>query len=212
MSTDKQVIYTAQQLVDNLLAEKGAFFIHEEGSPYLGLSLSLQKTLAKMRRGDGRTPSWRLKQMRVATKQDYEKLLLFCNHALIAAWYDSSIRMDRIDVFLEVPYNFRNYWNKTLPRAVIVGYKDWTIVVQYKVDKIIDWLHSIGKSHYTASELRKSIWAICQEQEKLDLYYEYASVGSILELYGCIVNDNKDKKKVLRKNKGRKIVDKPVAI
>ena len=210
MSTEKQVIYTAQQLIDNLLSTKGQYFLHPKGSVYLGLTLEQQRVLSKMRRGPGRVPTWRTKEMHAATKRDYEKLLLHCTETLIQAWHNPKERLDKIDVYVRLPFNWRAMYDKDIPRAVVLAYDDWSVTVSWKIDKIVDWLHSIGHSHYTASDLRKTIWAVLKEQEKLDLYYEYASVGSILELYGCIVNDNKDKKKVLRKNKGRKVTDKSV--
>lgn len=193
---------SAQTQLDQLLASRGEFFIHPEGSPYLGLTIEEQRVLSKLRRGDGRTPKWRLNEMRKATKQDYEKLLLACTEALVAAWHDPSIRLDRVDVYVRLPHNYRAYWDKNLPRPVILGYDDWTVFTRFKVDKLIDWLHSRGYSYYTASELRKSIWAVLQEQKRFDLYYDLATQTSILELYAEVINDVKEKK-VSRVLKGR---------
>lgn len=208
--SDKEPIYTAQQLIDNLLTTKGQHFLHPEGSCYLGLPLEQQKVLSKLRRGPGRTPKWRTDSMKPAGKKDYEKLLLHCTQVLINAWDDPTIRMDRIDIYVKLPFNWRLTYDSSIPRAVILAYDDWTVTVCWKIDRIVQWLYEKGYSHYTAAELRKSIWAILQEQSKLDLYYEYASTGSILELYSDIVNDNKGNKRVMRTNKGRKVADKSV--
>ena len=202
MCTDKEESYSAQQQLNNLLSTKGPTFIHSEDSVYYGLSLAEQKILAKMRRGPGKTPKWRTEMMRKATKQDYQRLLLACTEALVEAWHNPNIRLDRVDVYVEVPWNFRSYWSENLPRPVILGYRDWSVVVQFKVDKLIGWLYTNGHSPYNAAELRKSIWAILQEQQKLELYYDIAADQSIIELYGEIISDVKEKK-VARTLKGR---------
>lgn len=190
-----------QQIVNSLLVELGPFFIHPEGSPYLGLSLTEQKTLAKMRRPIGKVPKWRTKQMRKATKQDYEKLLLACTESLVHAWYNHNIRLDYVDVYVKLPFNFRAYWDKSFPKPFILGYDDWTITCSFRVNKVVDWLYEKGYSPYTATELRKSIWKITLEQERLDMFYEYAASQSIIELYSEIIDDTE--KKMDRKMHGR---------
>lgn len=191
-----------QQLVNALLVERGPYYIHPEGSPYLGLTLEEQKQLAKLRRPVGRVPKWITSKMRKATKSDYEKLLLACTEALVHAWYETTQRLDYVNVYMKVPFNFKTYYDKELPRCFIVGYDDWHIVVTWRVDKIVNWLYNKGYSPYTATELRKSIWAILLEQERLDFYYEVAANQSIIELYSDIIDDVKEKK-VVRVNKGR---------
>lgn len=191
-----------QQLVNALLVERGPFFVHPEGSPYLGLPLDQQKELAKMRRPVGRTPTWITDKMRKATKRDYEKLLLACTEALTHAWYNTSQRLDYVNIYVKVPYNYRTYYDKTLPRVFILGYDDWTITVSWRVDSIVDWLYNKGHSPYKAAELRKSVWALLLEQERLDFYYEYAADQSIIELYADIIDDVKNEK-IKRTFKGR---------
>jgi len=194
-----------QQIVNATLVERGPYFIHAEGSPYLGLSVEDQCELSKMRRPVGKMPKWKTSQMRVATKQDYEKLLLACTEALVNAWYDTNQRLDYVNIYVKLPFNFRSYWDKSLPRAFILGYDDWTITTSWRVNKIITWLYDNGHSMYTATELRKSIWKITQEQEKLDLYYDVASSQSIIELYGEIIDDAKTSKDVKGKGKRAKL-------
>lgn len=197
-----------QQVVNSVLVEKGAYFVHPEGSPYIGLSVAEQCELAKMRRPQGKTPWWRLKQLRKATKQDYEKLLLACTESLVNAWYNTDIRLDYINVYARLPFNFRTFWDKELPRPFILGYDDFDIIVSWRVNKIIDWLHSRGYSYYTSSELRKATWAILQEQEKFSLYYDVASNQSIIELYGETIDKVKEKKvsRVMKGRNGKRIV------
>lgn len=183
-----------QQLVNAILVDKGAFFIHEEGSPYLGLSLEEQKQLAKMRRPIGKVPKWRTSKMRSATKKDYEKLLLACTETLVHAWHDPNQRLDYVNVYVRLPFNWRKYSSPDLPKPFIVGYDDWTVVVSWRVNKIVDWLYEKGYSPYTAQELRKSIFAILHEQERFDFYYEYAATESIIELYSDVIEDTKQGK------------------
>jgi len=203
-----------QQIVNATLVDKGPYFLHPEGSPYLGLSLSDQCELAKIRRPVGKMPKWKTSQMRVATKQDYEKLLLACTEALVNAWYDTSQRLDYVNIYVKLPFNFRSYWDKSLPRAFILGYDDWNIVASWRVNKILDWLHSKGHSQYSSSELRKSIWAILLEQDKMELYYSVASQQSIIELYSDIIESNSDKKmnRSLHGRNKQKVVDNSVEV
>jgi len=179
-----------QQIVNATLVDKGPYFLHPEGSVYLGLSVTEQCELAKMRRPVGKMPKWKTSQMRVATKNDYEKLVLACTEALVHAWYDTSQRLDYVNVYVKLPFNFKSFYDKTLPRCFILGYEDFNIFVSWRVNRIIDWLYAKGYSHYDSQSLRKSMWGILQEQEKIQLYNDVAVDQSILELYSDIINSS----------------------
>lgn len=205
-----------QQVVNATLVDKGPYFLHPEGSVYLGLSVNEQCELAKMRRPVGKMPKWKTSQMRVATKNDYEKLVLACTEALVHAWYDTSQRLDYVNVYVKVPFNWRAKFSKDLPRAFVLAYDDWTVTISWRVNRILDWLHSKGYSQYSSSELRKSIWGILSEQDKLELYYDVASSQSILELYSEIIDDVKEGKAKGSKSRpvtmAKEVLDKSVKV
>lgn len=182
-----------QEFANNVLLDSGnPYLIHKEGSPYLGLPLYKQKVLAKIRRGGTRTKKHILKRMKKATKEDYTKLLLRCIETYIAAWEDSSKRLDRITVLLKLPFNFRKlYKNKEFPRVVIIGYEDWSVFVSVKVDSLVDYLYLKGNSPFNSKDMRKQLWSILQEQHRLNWYYEYAAPISIVECYSGIIEDAK---------------------
>lgn len=191
-----------QEVVNGILVEQGPYFFHAEGSPYLGLTVAEQQILAKLRRPVGRIPKWRLRQLRKATKKDYEKLLLACTEALVYAWHTDTVRLDRVSIYVKLPFNWRSRYDKSIPRAFICCYDDWTVTVSWRVDKLLNWLHEKGHSAFSSAQLRKHIWVTIQEQEKLELYYNVAADQSIIELYGELIGDA-ETGKVKRKDKGR---------
>jgi len=175
--------------IDSYL-EADPYRYHPSGSPYLGLSLLQQKALARIRRPKGRTPAGILKQLREPSKEDYEKLVLACAQALIFGG-DMAVdtRLDRITVDIELIYNYRRYFKKSFPRVFPVAYKDWSIICRFRVDRLLGWLHSEGHSKFTARQLRKQLWAIAAEQDRLNFVYDYGTNQSINEVYADIIGD-----------------------
>lgn len=194
-----------QRFANSALLESGnPYLIHKEGSPYLGLPLEKQKVLAKIRRGGTRTKKALLKRMRKATNEDYTAIMLKCIEALLVAWIDNTKRLDRVHIILRLPFNFRSrIANKDFPRITIIGYDDWTIVACVRVDNMVNYLYKQGKCPYDSRELRKNLWHIMHEQQRMLWFYEYAAPVSIVEEYFNIINNNKEPTD--RKNKGRKV-------
>lgn len=187
-----------------LLDSGNPYLFHEDGSPYLGLPLYKQKVLAKIRRGGTRTKKFIKKRMRKATKEDYVRLLLRCIEAYIHAWWDNSKRLDRITILMKIPFNFRSlYKNKDFPRVTIVAYDDWSVYVSVKADSIVNYLYTHGHCPFDSKTMRKSLWAILQEQRQLDFYYEHAAPISIVEKYAEIVGQTVEGKIVPRTQKGK---------
>lgn len=192
----------AQETVNKLLIRYGAYCFHEEGSPYVGLTTSEQRILASVRRPKGRTPKYVLAKMRKARKEDYTKILLSCTQALTWAWYNDDTRLDRINVFIHLPYNWRKYYDKTIPRGFPVAFYDWSVIMSWRVDKFMDWMYKAGHSTYDCKRLRKQIWALAKEQEKFAWYFKYAAPISIVELYDQTIQWG-ETAKIARKDKGR---------
>ncbi len=178
---------------------------HSRDSPYFGLTIAEQRALAIVRRPKGRTPRGITRRLRKADKNDYQKLVLACSEALIFGSDNlADIRMDRISLDIELIYNFRRYFSKTFPRVVPVAYKDWSVVVRFRVDKLLKWLHSEGHCLYTPQELRKQLWAMSQEVDKINFYHDVAADISLVELYSEIIGDAESGKIKPRTNKGRR--------
>ena len=146
---------------------KNRLYEHPEGSPYKGLTLEEQRVLSIIRRGKKKAPKAILRKMKKATKLDYGKILRHCVNALIEGSSDVDTRLDRIRVVLELPFNFRKTYSPDWPRGVILGYKDWSTIMQYKTDTLIDYLHSIGESTFDSKTLRKHLWEIRRDLDKL---------------------------------------------
>ena len=173
-----------QQIIDS----GNPFLFHDEGSVYLFKSLDKQRVLAKIRRGGTRTRKALLQRMRKANKGDYTSLLLKCIEALIMAWQDNTRRLDRIHILLKVPFNFRKLYSSSgFPRVIICAYCDWHTFVAVKVDSIVDWMYNLQQCPFTAKELRKQLWAVLQEEDKMKWLYSVAAPISICEGYVDIV-------------------------
>ena len=173
---------------------------HPQDSPYYGLPLEQQRLLSIIRRGAKKTPKAILRKLRKATKQDYENLVLACTEALVYGADDNvDVRLDRIRVYLRLYYKFRDYFSPDFPRATYEAYDDWSVVVSVKVDNLMKWLYNKGYSPYNARELRRELWAISAEQDKITQLYDIAASTSIIEGY-----DGAIKGAIERKDKGRR--------
>lgn len=173
---------------------------HPQDSPYYGLPLEQQRLLSIIRRGAKKTPKAILRRLRKATKQDYDNLVLACTEALVYGADDNvDVRLDRIKVELRLYYKFRDYFSPDFPRATYVAYDDWSVVVRYSVDTLMNWLYKKGYSPYNARELRRELWAITAEQDRLMYLYDVAASTSIIEGYDGVV-----KEAPARKDKGRR--------
>lgn len=140
---------------------------HPQGSPYHGLTLKEQKYLSKLRRGPGRVPNAIRKRWKKANKHTYAAIFKHCLAALLHAAESDDVRLDRVRVVLRIPFNFRFHFKKDFPRGVIVGYDDWNTYMQYLVDSLIDYLYKIGESVFDAKTLRKELWGLLRDQERL---------------------------------------------
>lgn len=140
---------------------------HPEGSPYKGLTLEEQRVLSSIRRGGRKAPKAILRKMKKATKLDYGKILRHCINAMIVGSENPNVRLDRIRVVLELPFNFRKTFSDAWPRGAVLGYTDWSVFMQYKIDGLIDYLHSIGESTFDSKTLRKHLWEIRRDLDKL---------------------------------------------
>lgn len=173
---------------------------HPKGSPYYGLSLEQQRLLSIIRRGAKKTPKAILRKLRKATKQDYDNIVLACTEALVYGADDSvEVRLDRIRVSLRLYYKFRDYFDPDFPRATYEAYDDWSTVVSFKVDTLMNWLYKKGYSPYNARELRTTLWAVSAEQDRMMYLYDVASAASIVEGYDGVL-----KGAPMRKDKGRR--------
>jgi hypothetical protein len=148
-------------------------YSHPEDSLYAGLTLDQQLFLSKKRRGKGRVPKSILKMWHKADKHLYADILKHCVDTLIHASEDYTIRLDRVYVRMRLPFNYRTKCNKDFPRPVIVGYDDWHIYCQFRVDPIVDYLYSIGHSTFDAKQLRRELWSIRNDFDKYLWYDQY---------------------------------------
>ena len=183
---------------------------HEEDSPYYGLCLQDQARLAKLRRGGVKPPKAVLRRLRPPAKEDYAKILVHCSKALLKAAeaYRDGERLDRVFVYVELYYNYRQYCHEGWPKGRSVAFDDWTVVNQYTADTLINYLHEVGHSHYTAKELRKELWAIRRETERLDWLDGYSVDICVQEAFEDIVqqaktdpNRNRKARRVYRRRK-----------
>jgi len=194
-----------QESVNAYLLERGnPYLFHEEGSPYLGLPLHKQKILARIQRGKHKLGKRKAERVGKASREDYLKLAQACVNAYVAAWQDNNTRLDRITILLKLPIYFRKFVKPDFPRVMIMAYKDWWVYVTIKADMLVNFLHRHGHFPYEAKTFRKELWAILQEQERLEWYYRYAAPISILEAHLDIVDEAKQGKILPRKDKGRK--------
>jgi hypothetical protein len=180
---------------------------HSKDSPYFGLSVKHQSWLAKKRRPKGPAPKYIKYSLREATPEDYQYILTCCTKMLILASQDHvDTRLDRIDIDLELIWNYRKRFPDDFPRGIVLAYDDWTIFVRFKVDKIINWLYNHGHSAYTSSQLRKNLWAmkVSENISELAFYDEFATYGSINQLFSTIIGDAESGSKVDRWGKGRR--------
>lgn len=168
---------------------KEPFRYHEEGSPYLGLSIKEQRILASIRRGGVKTPVHISRSQRKAVKQDYINLVYACVESLINRGWDETARNDRLKVEVRLPFNWGKYYDKTIPRAETMACDDYTVVVSWGVDKLLNWLHEKGHSPFKASEFRKALHNFYTREDQLDQYYQYATNESIVNLYSDIIAD-----------------------
>jgi len=141
---------------------------HDPSSIYHGLPLKKQLALSKLRRGTTKAPKTVTKHFHKANDNDYAMILLECVNCLIhqSEYAVSDVRLDRIKINLKLVFSYRRHFNKDWPRGVPMAYGDWWVVIQYNVDVLINYLHKIGKSSFTAAELRKNIWKIKAEQDR----------------------------------------------
>lgn len=195
-----------QEAINQILLDSGnPYLFHAKGSPYLGLPLHKQKILARIRRGGKTLGKRKAERVGKTTKDDYIRFAQACVSAYVKAWYDSNTRLDRITLMLKLPVYYRRFCKEDFPRVMILAYEDWWMYVSVKVDKMVDFLYKHGHFPYPAKEFRKEIWAILQETEKMEWYYQYAAPISILEAQCGIVKDAKEGRILPRKEKGRKI-------
>jgi len=179
---------------------------HEPTSIYFGLPLSKQLALSRFRRGFRKTPKAVTKHFHKANDHDYALLLNHCVTALIQqSEYEAEVRLDRIKIRLKLPFNYRSHYGKRggdrFPRpSRFLAYFDWHTLVEYNVDVIINYLHSIGKSAFTAKELRKFTWAVKAEQDRLDFLSDYSIPLCTAELYNEVVPRARDKNLKGRRN------------
>ena len=161
---------------------------HPEGSPYRGLPLHQQRMLAVLRRGGRKPPRAFMRSLHVATEEDYGKILAHCVQAMIQqSEAHVDMRMDRLRVRLKLVFTYRKHFGKQWPRGVPLAYYDWAVLIEYKVDAIIDYLHKIGQSTFNAKQLRKELWAIKAEQDRHDFLLDYCADVSIAEFYNYII-------------------------
>lgn len=191
-----------QEIVNKCLV-KDPYMFHKEGSPYLGLTVQEQRILAKVRRGARKPPKWWIDSLREATKRDFNNLFLHCVNTLVRDWLDDDIRLDRSKVFVKLPFSYRQKFKNKMPEANVFAHEDYTVVVGWKVEKVIDWLYSLGHSPFEAKDLKKYIWVVLREQEKLDFYNEIAADESIVGLYGELIEGAKSGVISRHKEKGR---------
>ena len=144
-------------------------------SPYYGLTVKEQLMLSKIRRGKKSTPMVLRRKWKKHVPYLYSSILKHAVETLLYAQASDTARLDRVFIYMRLPFNFRRYCRGVIPRPYPIGYDDFHIYVRFSCDKIIDYLHSIGESAYTAKELRKEIWAINREMDKL-LWLDEVSV------------------------------------
>ena len=175
--------------VDKLLEENPERY-HKSSSPYFGLTVKEQAVLARMRRPKGRLPKSIKGQFYQGGRADLQKILYACCQTII---YGSDLmadqRLDRLYIDIKLHYKWRRHFKKPLLPGVVVAHHDWSVVVRANVDKVIGWLYQKGESPFTAKELRKYLFAIANEQDKVLWYTEYAAPQSIVECYGEIIQD-----------------------
>ena len=166
-NTPKQsLLYFTQEFLDSL---------HEPDSIYRGLSIKEQLRLAKLRRGNRKPPAAVLRRLKKATDTDYGRILAHCTKAILAAFERSDLyRIDRVNIYLKLYFKYRLMFNKGWPKGRVVAADDWSVVIQYKADGIVDYLHKIGKSYYDAKSLRKAVHALRRESEHLDWLEDFS--------------------------------------
>lgn len=160
---------------------------HSPDSPYFNLSIQDQLTLAKIRRGPGRAPKRYTRLLKKADANTYAAIYKHCiNMLIVFSSSDSDVRLDRIKMRVKLPFNYRAYCDKDFPKPVVVAYDDWSAVLEFRVDAMIDYLHKKGFSHFDSKRLRKELWR-CRTQMDRVLYANnvYADI-SVLEEYNEI--------------------------
>ena len=184
----------------DILLHKDSERYHPKTSPYYNLTIQQQRDLQKIRHGPGRVPKPILRKLRKASKQDYDSIIIACTNALVFGADDlTDTRLDRITIDIKLYFGYRKYFDKSFPRPVILGYDDYSVFARFKVDKLLNWLHEHGKCPYSARELRKELWAINKEMDKVLFLHEYAAPISIVEGYVEII-----KEAPVRKDRGRR--------
>lgn len=214
MSTDTQNAVPEQHEENPLLIP-----VHKPDSIYHGLTIAEQRLLARLRRGSKKVPKAVLKWWKKADGMIYAEMLKHCVQSLIHASECDYTRLDRVKVRMRLPFNYRNNCDKRLPRPAILGYDDWWVYVSFKVDGLIDYLHAKGHSTFTAKELRKELWAVRKEMDRLDWLNEWAidlcwaeAVNEIVPKAVAIPRKDKGRIKPKRRYRMKGVVDsgKPV--
>ena len=188
--------------------------VHSPDSPYYGLPLAKQKLLSMVRRGMKRTPKAILRQLKKPTREVFDKILVTATQALIYAHLGGNTRLDRIRMCIKlfIFYRKTDTW-RSLPRpSAILGYDDFSIYLQFKVDDIIDWLYEGGHSVYDSKRLRKELWYIIHKLDDIRYIESFAHDISVSETYQKVVEEgsqvpDEQKKRIYRKRK-KKTVDK----
>lgn len=192
---------------------------HDPTSPYYGLSVKEQLMLAKIRRPKGRTPKVILRRLRKATKDDYSRIFTACVNALIYGSSDfCDVRLDRIRVTLRLVYNWRTKFDKDIPRCEILAADDWSVFCRWRVDKLLDWGYKKGHWAFDNKTLRKELWNITKNFDKVAWYNLNTIDLCVQELYEDLVYDavsgktpriEKGRKRYRKNNITKKIIDKP---
>lgn len=178
---------------------------HPPDSPYHGLSLAEQKMLAKLRRGNKKTPKAISRMWKKADCHVYASILKHCISTLVQAHDADAFRLDRVRVILKLPYNYLRFAKEGFPRPVFLGYEDWYVYCQFTVDSIVNYLHSIGESSYDARQLRKEIWAIKRDMDRLLWLHTYAIDVCFSEELDEIIPRAKEERAAMRKDRKRAI-------
>jgi len=123
------------------------------------------------------------------TKMMLTRIRQTCLNCLIhqSEYAVENVRLDRIKINLKLVFSYRRHFNKDWPRGVPMAYGDWWVVIQYNVDVLINYLHSIGKSSFTAKELRKNIWKIKGEQDRWDFLQDWSIPLCEMEFLNAVV-------------------------
>lgn len=141
---------------------------HSTESPYFGLSIQDQRKLSKLRRGPGRAPKRWTRLLKKADVNTYAEIYKYCVNMLIMfSSSETDVRLDRIKMRLKMPFNYRSYCSEDFPKPTVVAYDDWVVIIEFRVDAMIDYLHKRGFSHFDSKRLRKELWKIRTQMDKV---------------------------------------------